>query len=60
MNGLEPAFQLAVNRSIAAISALTDPKPPRRMAPRVRIPNHVPIWFIHDAEVGVKWKVTRR
>src|ERR1019366_102636 len=58
-NGLAPAFQVAVNSSILAMSSLTEPTLPRRIAPRVRIPNHVSIWFIHDAEVGVKWKVIR-
>jgi len=41
------------------MSSLTDPKLPRRMAPRVRIPNRVSIWFSHEAEVGVKWEVIR-
>ena len=57
--GLAPAFQLVAKRSIRAMSSLTDPKLPRRIAPRERIPNHVSIWFSHDAEVGVKWKVIR-
>ena len=34
---------------------LTLPKLPRRMAPRLRMPNQVSIWFIQEAEVGVKW-----
>ncbi len=42
-----------------AMSSLTLRKLPRRMAWRVRMPNHVSTWFIHDAEVGVKWKVIR-
>ncbi len=32
---------------------------PAGCAWRERIPNHVSIWFIQDAEVGVKWKVIR-
>ncbi len=52
--GLARAFQLAANRLIPAMSSLTEPKLPRRMAPRERIPNHVSIWFSHDAEVRVK------
>ena len=42
-----------------AMSSLTLPKLPRRMACRVRMPNHVSTWFSQEAEVGVKWKVTR-
>ncbi|HEY8870817.1 MAG TPA: hypothetical protein VIM30_15710 [Candidatus Limnocylindrales bacterium] len=39
--GVEPAFQLRVNVSIVAMSCLTLPKVPRRMAWRVRTLNHV-------------------
>ena len=42
-----------------ATSSLTLRKLPRRMALRVRMPNHVSTWFIQDALVGVKWKVMR-
>jgi hypothetical protein len=50
---------LAVNVSIIVTSSLTEPKLPRRIAWRVRTLNHVSTWFIHVAEVGVKWKVIR-
>ena len=43
--------------SIWATSSLTEPKLLRRMACRVRIPNHVSTWSVQDAEVGVKWNV---
>ena len=59
VNGLAPAFLLSVKASIQATSSLTEPKLPRRMAPRLRMPNQVSIWFIEDAEVGVKWNVIR-
>jgi len=49
----------SVNVVIIAMSSLTEPKLPRRIAWRVRMPNQVSIWFIQDAEVGVKWKVIR-
>lgn len=59
VNGVPPSFQLVVKVSIIAMSSLTEPKLPRRMAWRVSTLNHVSTWFIHDAEVGVKWKVIR-
>lgn len=59
MNGLASSLQVRVKASIMAMSSLTLPKLPRRMALRVRMPNHVSIWFIHDAEVGVKWDLMR-
>jgi hypothetical protein len=60
LNGVAPAFHLRVKRSIAAVRARTFSKKPCRMAWRVRILNYVSTWFIHDVEVGVKWKVKRR
>jgi hypothetical protein len=48
-----------VKASIRATSSLTERKAPRRIVWRLRIPNHVSIWFIQDAEVGVKWNVIR-
>jgi hypothetical protein len=59
VNGLEPSFHCRVKASIMATSSLTLLKLPRRIALVVRMPNHVSTWFIQDAEVGVKWKVTR-
>jgi hypothetical protein len=59
VNGVAPAFQLAVKVSIIAMSSLTEPKLPRRMAWRDKMPNHVSIWLSHDAGVGVKWKLIR-
>src|SRR5450759_1348156 len=56
--GVEPSFHLAVKAAIIATSSLTERKLPRRMASRLRMPNQVSIWFIHDADVGVKWKLT--
>ena len=57
--GLEPSFHCLVKASIMATSSLTLRKLPRRMALRVRMPNDVSTWFIQEAEVGVKWKMTR-
>jgi len=59
VNGLEPAFHWRVKASIIAMSSLTEPKPPRRMAWRDKMPNQVSIWLSHDSEVGVKWRVIR-
>jgi hypothetical protein len=59
VNGLEPWFHWRVKASIMATSSLTLRKLPRRMAWRVRIPNHVSTWFMQDALVGVKWNVIR-
>lgn len=52
-NRLAPAFQLALNSSILAMSSLTELKLPGVSPPWERIPSHVSIWAIHDAEVGV-------
>ena len=59
VKGEAPAFQLYVKASIRATRSLTERKLLRRMACRVRMPNHVSTWFIQDAEVGVKWNVIR-
>jgi hypothetical protein len=34
-------------------------KLPRRTAWRVRTPNQISIWFIHDVPFGVKWNTRR-
>ena len=57
-NGWQRSFQPSINRLMAAISSLTLPKLPRRMAWRVMMEKKTSTRFSHDPEVGVKCSVT--
>lgn len=58
-NGVEPVFQLAVNMSISAMTSLTEPMLPWRIAGPVRTLNDVSTWLSHDVEGSVKRRVIR-
>lgn len=59
VNGRGAGVRLAREALDRRVRTRTFSNDPRRIAWRVRRANHVSTWFIHEAEVGVKWKVKR-
>jgi hypothetical protein len=52
-------LQASVNRPIAAVRSLTEPKVPRRMAWRVMMAKKIPAMLSHEQLAGAKCRVTR-